>query len=60
MLIADETDEKDAGTQSISVSLVAIGSVSGVVAIAILCATIYLVLRKRDKQQHHGGLNVAT
>ena len=60
MLLAGEPDEQDAGTQSISVSLVAIGSVSGVVAIAILCATIYLVVRKHNKQQHHGGLNVAT
>jgi len=35
-------------------------TVSGVAALAIICATAYLVVRSCSKRRQHGDLNVAT
>ena len=53
-----ESDEQPE-SQSFSTSLVTIVAVSGVVAIAICTAVCFLV-RKRNKKQQNGDLNIAT
>ena len=48
------------GPRSFSTNLAVTVTVSGVAAIAIICATAYLVVRSCSKRRQHGDLNVAT
>ncbi|KAJ7369437.1 hypothetical protein OS493_039005 [Desmophyllum pertusum] len=55
-----ESDEQDE-PQSFSTNLTIIVAVSGVVAIAMMvCGTVYLVVRSRNRRRLHGDLNVVT
>lgn len=56
--ISGESDEQDE-PQSFSTNMAIVVAVSGVVALAI-CATVYFVVRNRNKRRQHGDLNVAT
>lgn len=47
-------------SQSFPTNLAVIVTVSGVAAVAIICATAYLVVRNCSKRRQHGDLNVAT
>ncbi|XP_078352165.1 uncharacterized protein LOC144636829 [Oculina patagonica] len=56
----EEEEEEDADeTQSIPTNLVVTIAVSGVAALAIMCATAYLVVRSCNKRRQRGDLNVA-
>ena len=46
--------------RSFSTNLAVTVTVSGVAALAIICATAYLVVRSCSKRRQHGDLNVAT
>ena len=46
--------------QSFSTNLAVTVTVSGVAALAIICATAYLVVRSCNKRRQHGDVNVAT
>ncbi len=46
--------------QSLPTNLAVTVAVSGVAALAIICATVYLVVRSCNKRKQHGDLNVAT
>ena len=37
-----------------------VGAVCGVVAVAVICATVYLVIRYRTKRTQNGDLHVVT
>lgn len=46
--------------QSFPTNLAVTVTVSGVAALAIICATAYLVVRSCSKRRQHGDLNVVT
>ena len=50
----------DGEPQSFPTNLVVTVAVSGVAALAIICATAYLVVRSCSKRRQRGDLNVAT
>ncbi len=55
-----ESEEQDE-PQSFSTNLAIIVAVSGVVVVAIIvCATVYFVVRNRNKRRKDGDLNVVT
>ncbi|KAJ7318457.1 hypothetical protein OS493_037936 [Desmophyllum pertusum] len=54
-----ESDEQDE-PQSFSTNLAIILAVSCLVALAMVCGTVYLVARNRNRRRLHGDLNVAT
>ncbi|PFX16429.1 ZP domain-containing protein-like [Stylophora pistillata] len=57
----DEAASKNQEETSQSFQTVAIvGAVCGVVAVAIICATVYLVIRRRNKHTQNGDLHVVT
>jgi len=53
-----EADDQE-GSQAFSTNLVVIVVVSGVVAVAV-CATIFFVVRSRNKRQQQGDLSIPT
>lgn len=57
--IPGESDEQDE-PESFPTNVAIIAAVCGVVAVAIICATVYLVVRSRNKSGHHRDLNVVT
>ena len=57
-LVLGDTDGQEE-SQSFSTNLVVIVVVSGIVAVAV-CATIFLVVRSRNKRQQHGDLSIPT
>lgn len=57
----DEVASADQEKTSQSFQTVAIvGAVCGVVAVAIICATVYIVIRHRNKHTQNGDLHVVT
>ena len=46
--------------QSLSASTVITVAISGVLVVAIVCLTAYLMLRSRNKRRHHGDIHVAS
>lgn len=56
----EEEEEEGGEPQSFPTNLAVTVTVSGVAALAILCATAYLVVRSCSKRRQHGDLNVAT
>ncbi|KAL9952467.1 hypothetical protein ACROYT_G039729 [Oculina patagonica] len=56
----EEKDEEAGEPQSLPTNLAVTVAVSGVAALAIICATAYLVVRSCNKRKQRGDLNVAT
>lgn len=56
----EEEEEEDGGEpRSFPTNLAVTVTVSGVAALAIICATAYLIVRNCSKRRQHGDLNVA-
>lgn len=59
-------EEKETGSgeenepQSLSASTVITVAISGVLVVAIVCLTVYLMLRSRNKRRQHGDIHVAS
>ena len=53
---SEEEDETDQSFQTVAI----VGTVGGVVAVTIICVTVYLVMRSRNKRRQNGDLNVVT
>lgn len=51
---------KENESQSLSNSTVITVAISGVLAVAIICLTAYLILRSRNKRRQIGNIHVAT
>ena len=51
-------DQKE--TRQPSQKLPIVGAVCGVVAVAVICATVYLVIHYRSKRTQSGDLHVVT
>lgn len=65
-IFENDEEEKETGsgeeneTQSLSTSTITTVAISGVLAVAIICLTVYLILRSRNKRRQRGDIYIAS
>ena len=57
--ISVASEDQEETSQSFQMVAI-VGVVCGVVAVAVICATVYLVIRYRNKRSQNGDLHVVT
>ena len=57
--ISVASEDQEETSQSFQMVAI-VGAVCGVVAVAVICATVYLVIRYRNKRLQNGDLHVVT